>query len=98
MKVKKLVNGEWTKSINVRDFVLNNVTSYYGNHSFLTEISPRTKRLWKICIEAMADERKNNGVRAIDTETISTIGSFNAGTDVLNQNKSSAFKEEQSDI
>ncbi|MFK2819979.1 formate C-acetyltransferase [Flavobacteriaceae sp. LMIT009] len=79
MEVKELTTGAWIKSINVRDFVLNNVTSYYGNHSFLTGISPRTKRLWEICKEAMTDERKNNGVRAIDTETISTIAAFNAG-------------------
>ena len=79
MEVKELTTGAWIKSINVRDFVLNNVTSYYGNHSFLTRISPRTKRLWEICKEAMVDERKNNGVRAIDTETISTIAAFNAG-------------------
>jgi formate C-acetyltransferase len=79
MEVKELITGAWTKSINVRDFVLNNVTSYYGDHSFLTGISPRTKKLWDICKEAMVDERKNNGVRAIDTETISTINAFEAG-------------------
>lgn len=79
MEVKKLINDEWTKAINVREFVLNNITSYYGNHEFLTGISPRTRKLWEVCKNAMAEERKNNGVRAIDTETISTIAAFKAG-------------------
>ncbi len=71
--------GEWQKNINVRDFVSNNLTSYEGDASFLTGATERTTKLWDICKDAVKDERANNGVRSIDTETVSTIASHGAG-------------------
>lgn len=71
--------GRWNSEINVRDFVLQNVTPYDGDASFLSGASERTKRIWKLCLEAIKEERANNGVRSIDAETVSTITSHAAG-------------------
>lgn len=71
--------GLWDSEINVRDFVLKNVTPYDGDASFLEGPTERTKRLWKICLDGIQEERANNGVRSIDAETISTITSHVAG-------------------
>ena len=79
MKRVQFKAGEWQKTINVRDFVSNNLTSYTGDASFLKEATERTKKLWDICKEAVKEERANNGVRSIDTETVSTIASHGAG-------------------
>lgn len=72
-------NGTWVEKIDVRDFVLRNVTSWYGDASFLQGPTERTKHLWEICLEAMKEEREKNGCRSIDTEKISTITSHGAG-------------------
>ncbi|WP_115461448.1 formate C-acetyltransferase [Winogradskyella aurantiaca] len=79
MKVKELIEGPWTQSVNVRDFVQRNVTPYHGTSDFLEGPTERTKALWEICKNAMLEERANNGVRSIDTDTISTIDAFGPG-------------------
>jgi formate C-acetyltransferase len=71
--------GTWNKRIDVKDFVRRNITSYYGDASFLAEATDRTKQLWQICLDAMKEERQRNGCRSIDTEKISTITSHGAG-------------------
>ena len=79
MKVKDFKNGIWNETINVRDFVVSNVTPYHGTHEFLVGSSAKTQKLWDACINATNEERKNNGVRCVDTETISTVSAFEAG-------------------
>ena len=74
-----LIKGSWNNSINVKDFVQNNISPYYGDAHFLTGATPSTLALWDICLEAMKTERQNNGCLAIDTETISTITSHAPG-------------------
>lgn len=71
--------GEWQERIDIRNFVLNNISPYDGDESFLTPPSSRTLHLWNICLEALAEERQRNGVRAIDTETISSVTSHAPG-------------------
>lgn len=71
--------GLWNNEINVRDFVLKNITPYDGDASFLQGPTERTKRLWQLCLDAIQEERANNGVRSIDAETISSITSHAAG-------------------
>ncbi|MBI9063920.1 MAG: formate C-acetyltransferase [Marinilabiliaceae bacterium] len=73
------VTGNWDEQVNVRDFVQSNITPYDGDHSFLCGPTERTKKLWDICLEAIKEETANNGVRSIDTETVSTIASHAAG-------------------
>lgn len=79
MEVKQFDPGIWIDAINVRDFVLKNVTPYHGTHEFLVGPSAKTLKLWDICKAATKEERQNNGVRSLDTETISTVSAFNAG-------------------
>lgn len=79
MEVKQFNYGVWTEEVNVRDFVVKNITPYYGTYNFLVGPSEKTKKLWDICKQATKEERQNNGVRSLDTDTISTITAFNAG-------------------
>lgn len=71
--------GTWNKQIDVRDFVVKNVTPYYGDASFLAGPGERTKTLWSICLNAMKEERQRGGCRSIDTQTISGITSHGPG-------------------
>ena len=71
--------GHWKYEINVTDFVKTNITPYEGDASFLTGPTERTKAVWNKCLEALAEERANNGVRSLDPSTVSTIISFAPG-------------------
>ncbi|MFI3287858.1 MAG: formate C-acetyltransferase [Rikenellaceae bacterium] len=71
--------GSWNDSIDVANFVSNNITPYLGDASFLTGATERTKRLWDICLSALDEERQNNGVRSFDNKTVSTVISHKAG-------------------
>ena len=76
---KTFKDGLWSSEINVRDFVSHNITPYYGDASFLEGPTERTKAVWNICLEALAEERENNGVRSLDNATVSTVSSHKAG-------------------
>ena len=54
--------GRWNHEINVTDFVKTNITPYEGDASFLVGPTERTKAVWNKCLEALAEERANNGV------------------------------------
>ena len=71
--------GRWNHEINVTDFVKQNITPYEGDASFLAGPTERTKAVWNKCLEALAEERTNNGVRSLDPSTVSTISSFAPG-------------------
>ena len=71
--------GRWNHEINVTDFVKTNITPYTGDASFLVGPTQRTQAVWNKCLEALAEERANNGVRSLDPSTVSTITSFAAG-------------------
>jgi len=64
--------GDWTNSINVRDFIVRNVKPYPGNEDFLAGPSQRTKAVWAKLQPYFADERKK-GVLAVDVQTPSTL-------------------------
>jgi formate C-acetyltransferase len=77
-----MINSNLSKGnqgIDVRGFVSKNITPYNGDASFLKEATQRTKDMWKICLDAIKEERANNGVRAIDNKIVSTINSHAAG-------------------
>ncbi|GAA4829594.1 formate C-acetyltransferase [Algivirga pacifica] len=78
-EVKPFVEGRWNKAIDVRNFVVNNITPYYGDESFLSGISEKTQVLYDLCMEAVKEEMSNGGVRSIDPSTISRIASHAAG-------------------
>ena len=72
--------GEWNQEINVRDFIQRNYTPYCGNGDFLEAPSTNTKKLWNKVLELYKKEKESPGsVLEIDTETISTITSHQAG-------------------
>lgn len=63
----------------VRGFVTRNITPYDGDDAFLCGPTQRTNELWQVCKDAISEERANNGVRAIDNITVSTINSHAPG-------------------
>jgi len=80
MKLNKTFkDGQWSKEINVKDFVSANITPYDGDASFLQGPTERTNKIWEICLHAIEEERENNGVRSLDNKTVSTISSHKAG-------------------
>ena len=70
--------GEWTKEIDVRNFIQKNYTPYDGNEDFLAPVSAKTKALWDKVLELYELEKKN-GVLDIDVKTPSGINRYNAG-------------------
>lgn len=64
--------GDWQNSINVRDFIIRNVTPYSGNEDFLVGPSQRTKAVWAKLQPYFAEERKK-GVLAVDAQSPSTM-------------------------
>ena len=72
-------NGEWTKEINVRDFIQANYTPYEGDDTFLAEATDRTKELWNEVLELYKKERENGGVLDADCKTPSAVDAYNAG-------------------
>lgn len=70
--------GQWTKSIDVRNFIQLNYTEYKGSDNFLTGATDATKKLWDEVSELFKKEREN-GVLDVDTETISGINEYKAG-------------------
>ena len=79
MKRREFKPGVWNNTIDVRDFVRQNITPYEGTHDFLTGCTNRTQRLWDICKQALAQERANRGVLAIDVDTVSSVTAFGPG-------------------
>nr|WP_315199192.1 formate C-acetyltransferase [uncultured Flavobacterium sp.] len=71
--------GNWNNTIDVYDFVLQNISPYEGDQSFLVGPSEKTNKLWNVCKENLQEERKKNGCLAIDTNIISNLTSFGPG-------------------
>ena len=70
--------GQWTKNIDVRNFIQMNYTPYTGNDEFLETATEATKKLWAEVSELFEKERQN-GILDLDTETISGINAYEAG-------------------
>jgi len=66
-------------SINVRQFVYDNITPYDGDASFLAGPTERTTKLMEEVKKYLKEERDNNGLRSADPSTISTITSHKPG-------------------
>ena len=77
---KNFQKGDWQSKINVRDFIQKNYTPYEGDDSFLASTTEKTKKLWEKVLELYKKEHESKGnVLDIDTETVSTISSHEAG-------------------
>jgi formate C-acetyltransferase len=70
--------GSWCDTIDVRDFIVRNVTSYTGDEAFLAGASSRTKAVWAKLQPYFQEERKK-GVLAVDAKTPSTVLAHKAG-------------------
>ncbi|MDF1617814.1 formate C-acetyltransferase [Petrocella sp. FN5] len=71
--------GDWTKSINVRDFIMKNYTPYEGDDGFLKPATCRTTEMINRLEALRLEEEKCGGVLAIDTQTVSSLLTFNPG-------------------
>ena len=54
--------GEWTREVNVRDFIDKNYTPYEGDEAFLCSLTERNRRLWDRVKKLMWQEHEQNGV------------------------------------
>jgi formate C-acetyltransferase len=70
--------GDWCTSIDVRDFIVRNVTPYAGDEKFLAGPSKRTKAVWAKLQPYFQEERKK-GVLAVDAKNPSTMLAHKAG-------------------
>ncbi|AJD32583.1 MULTISPECIES: formate C-acetyltransferase [Clostridium] len=75
---EKFNKGLWENNINVREFIQDNYTPYYGDHTFLKDPTKKTKDLWKQC-ETLIGEEIKKGILGVDLDNISAINAFNAG-------------------
>jgi pyruvate-formate lyase len=62
----------------VKEYVLENVTPYNGDCSFLTPPTERTLKTWKRC-EGLMELERQRGILDVDTKTASTITSHGPG-------------------
>src|SRR6516165_4822033 len=70
--------GNWSTTIDVRDFVVRNATPYSGDEKFLAGPTKRTKAVWEKLQPYFQEERKK-GVLAVDAKTPSSLLAHKAG-------------------
>ena len=77
---KGFESGEWKRRIDVRNFIQKNYTPYEGDSNFLAGTTEKTKKLWDEVLKLYEKEKASEGgVLDIDTKTISTVSSHEAG-------------------
>ena len=76
---RQFAEGAWSKSIDVRDFIIRNLTAYTGGESFLVPATAATNTLWEHISRLSREERERGGVWDVDTATPSTITSHAPG-------------------
>lgn len=75
---QSFTEGNWTKEIDVRDFIQKNYTPYEGNGEFLTAATETTQQLWRQVLELMKQEREQ-GILDVDTKVPTSIVAHAAG-------------------
>ncbi|MCT4508948.1 MAG: formate C-acetyltransferase [Tepidibacter sp.] len=76
---KSFKTGNWSKEIDVRDFIQLNYTPYEGDDSFLSGATENTKKLWDNVSALMKKEVENGGTLDVDTKTVSGVNAYKAG-------------------
>ncbi len=71
--------GNWSTTIDVRDFIQTNYEPYVGDERFLAQGTERTKRLLAKLDALRAEELAKDGVLDIDTKTVSSLLTFKPG-------------------
>lgn len=79
MAWQRFEGTKWKTEIDVRQFILDNVTPYLGDESFLTPSSNRIAKLWEKAQTYLKVEHARGGVYAIDTSRVSSPPSFAPG-------------------
>ncbi|ODP99091.1 MULTISPECIES: formate C-acetyltransferase [Salinivibrio] len=74
------VEGNWSKEVDVRDFIQKNYTPYEGDESFLvSEPTDATRKLWARVMEGIKQENATHAPVDFDTSVVSTLTSHDAG-------------------
>ena len=73
------IKGNWSRYVDVHDFIQHNYTPYDGDESFLSPPTEKTKKLWAQVRQLMDREVQNGGVLDIDEHTISDIDAYAPG-------------------
>ena len=76
---KGFKRGNWSRVIDVRDFIQKNYTPYEGDTSFLEGATENTKKLWNKVLKLYEKEKEKGGVLDVDTETRSDIDAYKPG-------------------
>lgn len=63
--------NNWKHEIDVRDFIQNNYTPYYGDESFLENATTDTDKLWTEIKKLQIIERENGGVLDMESDIVS---------------------------
>lgn len=71
--------GEWCNSIDLRNFIHTNYSSYDGNATFLAPATERTLKLMVHFNEIKQEEMDKGGILAIDTHTVSSLLTYEPG-------------------
>ena len=71
--------GVWQDEINVRDFIQTNYIPYEGDASFLAKATERTNAMMQKVQNLFTLERQFGGVLDIDTDTVTSLTSYNPG-------------------
>ena len=75
---QKFKEGNWSKTIDVKDFIQKNYEAYNGDESFLAGTTDKTKKVWETCEDLLKQELKKH-VLDIDVDNMSGIDSFEPG-------------------
>lgn len=70
---------KWKNEINVSDFIYENYTEYTGDESFLEGVTEKTDIIKAKTEQLLKEEHENGGVRNIDTTTVTSLLTFDAG-------------------
>ncbi len=71
--------GDWSKEINVRDFINLNFTPYSGGSEFLEGMTERTKSASERVKALLIAENEKGGVLDVDTERVSSLLAYEPG-------------------
>ena len=75
---KNFKEGNWTKTIDVRDFIQKNYKQYNGDETFLAPKTKKTEKVWDKCEELLKEELAKH-VLDIDVDHMSGINAFDKG-------------------
>ncbi|OBR62457.1 formate acetyltransferase [Paenibacillus oryzae] len=75
--------GAWGEKVNVRDFIIANVSPYLGDDTFLAGPTEATTKLWEVVSDLTRKERERGGVLDVDMNPSSIVSH---GPGYLDQN------------